>query len=206
MSKKQDKPVVQTPVAIALATVFPLFDALQTQTDASIAGATSRSATVCAAIKTLHETSTDFGADCVAWLGDGKKSTKLDAGVKGTLADALVAKYGDKLHVNVRAEISRVRTVAQNWNRQDVRDAAEKSGIRKAYDTAKPRAAPEAETATVATVAPAYSQSMMVELVAAHFDDAVFALRAYLLRAADSIGVAKLGEIEVHLANKTRKA
>lgn len=205
---KQDKQVpatpVKTPVAIALASLLPVFDALQTQTDASIVLGTSRSASICATIKALHESSTDYAADCVTLFGDGLKHTKKAAGVKGTLADALVAKYSDKLHVNVRAEISRARTVAANWNNPAVRDAAEKSGIRKAYDVAKPKAASEATP--VAPVTPvAYSQATMVELVAAHFDDALFAIRAYLLRAADSISVAKLGEIECHLANKTRK-
>ena len=198
-------PVVQTPVAIALATMFPLFSALQDRTTENSTLGASRSAGIVASIATLHATSTDYAADVVALLGDGKKGTKKEDHAKGTLADALSAKFGDKLHVSVRNETAWARIVASNWNNPAVREAAEKSGLRKARDVAKPKAAPEAAP-EAAPVAPQYSQSQMVEMVANHFDDAIFAVRAYLLRCADSIGVAKLGEIEVHLANKTRKA
>jgi len=197
-------PVAQTPVAIALATMFPLFSAFQNRTSENSTLGASRSAGIVAAIKMLHETSTDYAADVVTLLGDGKKGTKKEDHAKGTLADALSAKFGDKLHISVRNETAWARIVASNWNNPAVREAAEKSGLRKARDVAKPKAAPEAAP-EAAPVAPQYSQSQMVEMVANHFDDAIFAVRAYLLRCADSIGVAKLGEIEVHLANKTRK-
>jgi hypothetical protein len=193
-----------TPADVALATLLPIFAGLQDRTSENVTLGTSRSAAIVAVIKTLHETSTDYSADCVKVLGDGNKGTKKDEGTKGTLADALTAKYGNALHVAVRNELAYARIVAANWNIVAVREAAEKSGLRKARDVAKPKAAPEA--APAAPAAPVtYSQAQMVEMVANHFDDAIFAVRAYLLRCADSIGVAKLGEIEVHLANKTRK-
>jgi len=203
---KQDKqvPATQTPIAIALATLFPLFSALQNRTSENVTLGASRSAGIVAAIKTLHATSTDYAADCVALLGDANKGTKKSDGTKGTLADSLVAEFGDKLSVVTRNELAYARIVAENWNIVAVREAAEKSGLRKARDVAKPKAPPE-DVPVAAPVAPQYSQSQMVEMVANHFDDAIFAVRAYLLRCADSIGVAKLGEIEVHLANKTRK-
>ena len=205
-SKTSKTSSIAAPVAVAYATMFPQFDALQVRTTDNKVAGISRSKVIVGAIALLHATSTDYAADTVALLGDGNKGTKKDdEGTKGTLADALTAKHGNLLEVSVRNELSWARIVAANWNIVAVREAAEKSGLRKARDVAKPRAKPETAPET-ATVAPQYSQSQMVEMVANHFDDAIFAVRAYLLRCADSIGVAKLGEIEVHLANKTRKA
>jgi len=194
-----------TPAEIALATLLPIFTGLQERTSENVTLGASRSAAIVSAIKVLYETSTDYAADRVKVLGDADKQTRATDGGKGTLCDALNAKYGKvNLHATVRNEMSQARIVAENWNIIAVREAAEKSGLRKARDVAKPKAVPEAVPEAV-PVAPQYSQSQMVEMVANHFDDAIFAVRAYLLRCADSIGVAKLGEIEVHLANKTRK-
>jgi len=196
---------VATPVQIALASMLPLFCALQERTTENVALGTSRSAGIVAAIGTLHKTSTDFAADRVALLGDANKGTKRADGTKGALVEALSAKYGaNSLHVSVRNECAWARIVCENWNVPAVREAAEKSGLRKARDVAKPKAKPET-SATPPSVEKPYSQSEAVEFVAAHFDDVVYAMRAYLLRAADSIGIAKLGELEVHLSSKTRK-
>jgi len=203
---KQDKqvPATQTPIAIALATLFPLFSALQNRTSENVTLGASRSAGIVAAIKTLHATSTDYAADCVALLGDGKKGTKKEDHAKGTLADALSAKFGDKLHVSVRNETAWARIVASNWNIPAVREAAEKSGLRKARDVAKPKATPEA-TPEATPVSAQFAKDTALAWIHAHLDEALEAVRGDLLRAADSIGVSKLAELEIHLNSKTRK-
>lgn len=205
MSKKQ-KPVsaaVLSPAQVAHAALLPVFESLQGATVAAVDASASRSKLIVSAIKALFETSTDYAADRVAVFGDGLRSTKKSEGTKGTLADALNSEFGDKLQVTVRSTLAHARAVAENWSNPAVREAAEKSGLRKARDVAKPSAKPE--TAKPETAKPEYSLAVMCEMVAAHLDDAIFALRQHMLHCADSISIAKIGEIEVHLASKTKK-
>ena len=194
-----------TPAEIALATLLPLFEALQERTSENQKTGVTRSAGIVAAIATLHATSTDYAADRAVLLGDASKGTKAVDGSKGTLCDALNAKYGKaNLHVIVRNEMTWARIVAENWNIVAVREAAEKSGLRKARDVAKPKAPPEAPPVAVPVSAQSAKDTALA-WIHAHLDEALEAVRGDLLRAADSIGVSKLAELEIHLNSKTRK-
>jgi hypothetical protein len=201
MNKKLSKKNAVSAAVVAHNALYPLLVGLQDQTQANVDAGASRSKAMVETLIALRANSTDYAADCIVILGDGLKGTKKDAGTKGTLADELAKAYGDKLHVSVRSQIAIIRKVAANIDVPAVREAAPK-GIRAMYDTLKAKT--ETTVVDAAPAAAAYSQAMMVALVAEHFDDAVFAMRAYLLRAADAIGVNKIGELEVHLHSKTR--
>lgn len=206
------KPRVKKETAVASAVqaahsaLIAILSTYQDQTAANVVASESRSKLECATLITLWTASVDRAADCIALLGDGQKSTKKVDGVKGSVVDALVKQYADKLHVNVRSEVHKMRTVFQHLHIPAVREAAEKRGLRAAYDTAKPKAA--AEVAAAPAVAPVGSAMDRVTAILSEeggFDAAIAALRSYFVKAADSIGLSKLGEVEVHLMSKTKK-
>jgi hypothetical protein len=203
---KPAKSQVATAVQAAHAVLLPILCTLQDVTQANVLAGESRSKQVCAALIALYDNSTNRAADGIALLGDGKKGTKKDDGVKGSIVDALVKQYGDKLHVNVRSEVSKMRIVYAELHNPLVRKAAEENGLRAARNIAKPKAAAETEVA-VATKPAGTVVDRAVAILSEDggFDAMLTALRSHFVRAADSIGLSKMSEIEVHLMSKTKK-
>jgi hypothetical protein len=205
-ASKAKKTAVASAVQAAHSALITILCTYQDQTAANVAATESRSKQECAILITLWTASVDRAADCIALLGDGQKSTKKVDGVKGSVVDALVKQYADKLHVNVRSEVHKMRTVFHGLHLPAVREAAEKRGLRAAYEAAKPKAAAEVEVAVAAKPAgSAVDRVAAILLEEGGFDAALTALRSYFVRAADSIGLAKLSEVEVHLSSKTKK-
>jgi hypothetical protein len=127
-------------------------------------------------------------------------------------ADAYEAQIAAHVKVRVqrvRNDLSLIRAVLDNSGNPAV-IAALPNGLRAAYNARKPKAEKTEKTDDAPVVKPdanpSYSQAYMVALVSQHVDDAIYALRDYLIRAKDSIGIGKVTEIEIHLANKTKSA
>lgn len=122
--------------------------------------------------------------------------------------DAQVAAHVKVRVQRVRNDLSLIRAVLENSGNPAV-IAALPNGLRAAYNARKPKAEKPDKTAAPEVkpeANPSYSQAYMVALVAQHVDDAIFALRDYLIRAKDGVGISKVAEIEMHLANKTKAA
>jgi len=161
---KKQTVTVASAVQACVAKLVPVFMAQNTLTDANAKAAASRSATIVSAIDGLHTAyplATDYADACVEVFGNGVRGKENKA---GRIADELKAAKVTAL--TVKSELARARTVAFNWGNADVRKAATETGLRKAYDTAKPKAAPEAKDAgagTVTTVSPAMRQMQLIE-------------------------------------------
>jgi len=100
----------------------------------------SRSMQAVGAIKLLAATlkGAEYTQAVAELFGNGLKGKEHNA---GTLAGSIGK--DDAAAVTIRNFLSHCRTVANAWNRTDVREAAEANGIRKARDVAKPKAVNE---------------------------------------------------------------
>jgi len=137
-SKQGSKPVPSYNAAVAkCAAVFTeVISAIRGAQIASV----SRSTKAVAAIKALAAMlkGAEYTQAVSELFGNGLKGKEHNA---GTLAGSIGK--DDAAAVTIRNFLSHCRTVANAWNRTDVREAAEANGIRKARDVAKPKAVNE---------------------------------------------------------------
>jgi hypothetical protein len=163
MANAKSKPVARkalSPVAVAVAALFPVLAQQNAQATENAKATESRSKSIVAAIAGLFATSKNYGADCVAVFGNG---TRGKDNIKGELAEKLDAAKITALVV--RNTLVHARTVAQNWRNADVRKAAEEKGLRAARDVAKPKAQPDAKDAGAGTVKAKGDIEIMAELI-----------------------------------------
>jgi len=152
MARKQKRisAVIVSPVSVCVASILPVLLSQHEQVRANASATESRSATICSAIATLYAAMPDtseYKSAVVSIFGNGVRGKE---NVKGTLAEEL-----DKANVKdviVRNTLAHARTVAENFGNADVRKSAAESGLRKARDLAKPKAAAETETPTTPAV------------------------------------------------------
>lgn len=194
-----------TPEQIAHAALLPVFLTYASEVAESGKRTASRSKAICDAIAAMFAAYANdapgYMRACVNLFGNGIKTK--DERVTGTLYDALKAQ--NVTDGTVYVTLHHAREVALAYVKDDVRKVASEKGLRAAYNTAKPKAKSEGASADTSAEKPsaAWSPSMAIALVNEHFDDVLVALQAYFVRAKDSISLAKLGEIENHLNQKT---
>jgi hypothetical protein len=163
MSTRKPKAAV-SPIAICVAAILPLLQAQAANAAVAKGVAESRSKGILTAIAALFAAFTDlaeYQAAVVKVFGNG--SRKKDEKVIGELGDALIAAKVSDLSVAV--SLSHARTVAANWGKAAVVKAAE-SGLRKAYDAAKPakvEAAKDAGAGTTKTVGDIEMMMLIIE-------------------------------------------
>lgn len=187
-----------SPVAVAVAAIYPALKSEAQCSERNAGEAKSRSATVVAAIKTLWETAEDKVAAGIATFGDGLSTKESVKGELWTKLHADGVKSGQ-----VYNTLAWGRTVYAHFGHAEVRKAALESGLRKARDVAKPKA--KAEASEKAEAAPS-SSTDIAEFVHRNFDAVLVAMQAEFIRMRDPISLAKLGEINIHLASKTKAA
>jgi len=201
MTKRKSKaPVVSSAVAACVAAILPL---LQTQAaNAAIAKgvAESRSKGIIAAIAALFAAFTDlaeYQAAVVQVFGNG--SRKKDEKLLGAIGDALIAaKVAD---LSVAVSLSHARTVAANWSKAAVVKAAE-SGLRKAYDAAKPAKAEATKDAGAGTVTTVGQVEMMMDFIKKNGAKAALGIvESALIAMADPIHAGYVHEAKVKFAS-----
>ncbi len=207
------------PVQVCYDTVYPLLVAA----DHSQAENATRAKTGVAAIVALwtaHGANLEtYISEVFALFGNDNKNPKKPDAERGRLNIAMgaanVAKTGA-----ARTLFSMLRTVAIAMPKSEVRDLATKgeAGINKLATTArkalgrvsksKTKTAPVGEVVSrepVQVNATLIPDNVGMDWVRAHVDLAYAALRDAAIKAADSITLARLGDIEIHLASKTSK-
>lgn len=198
---KSDRNTSKTlsPVAVAVAAIFPMLQSEVARGAENATLAASRSATIVGALVALWDATPAPGriANGVTVLGDGLKTKESVKGELWTMLHAAGVKSGP-----VYVTLAHARRVYAELGRADVRKAATESGLRKAYDTAKPAAATETATETSSNKGVPVD---IAEFVHRNLDAVLIALRAEFIRCKDPISLAKMGELEMHLASKTSK-
>jgi len=206
MSKKQN-PIVD-PLAVAIAQAFETARdtllAQNTQISENAAATKSRSATLLASASALMQA---FGDDtegarkaCISIYGNGDR--KKDSRVVGTVAEALRA--AKVTAPTVYKTLTHLRAYCLNYGNPAVRKAADEKGLDAAYQASKPAPVVADKPADVVT-APivGITETQAGEWIDAHVEFALMRIRAWALRAKDSILVQKIAEVEMRLNDKT---
>jgi hypothetical protein len=143
-AKSNSKSIKQA-VAVCFGLIYPQLTDAAAQSTENAARGTTRSKACVAGIATLRASIVDaaeYHAACVELFGNGLK--KKGERIAGTLSEKL--KADGVTAITSHTLLFQCRKVSGDWDKADVRKAAEESGLRAGYDATKP---PKVETPKV---------------------------------------------------------